>query len=577
MFDEAVSLTFPAEAAPLAVAYTDTAINRSHNTFFRGDFLATPNHTFSGRFLQEIGWEIGDNWQANRSLPENVEYERNGGDRTYNTAWSWVIGNQATNEMKVGRIPQDTSGARRRSSTRMCTGLRAIPPGDHGPRRAASSTSARGTHTPITMPARPPGTAPRSRTTTRGTTRSRWSAGLGGDHTFKAGAGYFRGYAAPRSPAAISWGRSCSPRTGRSIRRMPSTYPSQFSIRLGSIYTFAEDHRWYGFVQDRWQIDKLTLNLGLRWDYQTLTPNTKAALGPRVGVAWDPMGNARTVIRGGFGRTTRRRTSSSGPASSRATWPPTRSSSRPIRTSRACRGAFRLIRACSPRWDPPALPSSVPRAAPSWRAYAAPCPRTNSSTLSRPSRTLIACCPMSGRSASASSASRRRPGGVGGLRRQPGTRYQRTRRYQRTPGAAQRHPWSSRRQRVRPRRHVDSGAIPRRRVSARAAVPESGRVQHRPQRAGARPRKAVIEPMERTGRLYPVRIPRRAGRQHKGVQSQPQAILRRPRPAQRLRPRGLRQPPRAQHERYLTAWRGLGLGAVYRLPGNPINEGRSAT
>ena len=55
-------------------------------------------------------------------------------------------------------------------------------------------------------------------------------------------------------------------------------------------------------MQDRWQIDRLTLNLGLRWDYQTLTPNTKAALGPRVGVAWDPMGTARTVIRGGFGK-----------------------------------------------------------------------------------------------------------------------------------------------------------------------------------------------------------------------------------------------------------------------------------
>ena len=49
-------------------------------------------------------------------------------------------------------------------------------------------------------------------------------------------------------------------------------------------------------------LDKLTLNLGLRWDYQTLTPNTKDALGPRVGFAWDPLGNARTVIRGGFGK-----------------------------------------------------------------------------------------------------------------------------------------------------------------------------------------------------------------------------------------------------------------------------------
>ena len=69
MFDEAVSLTFPPEAAPLATDYTDTAMNRTHNMFLRGDFLATPNNTFSGKFVKEAGWEIGDGWQANRSLP----------------------------------------------------------------------------------------------------------------------------------------------------------------------------------------------------------------------------------------------------------------------------------------------------------------------------------------------------------------------------------------------------------------------------------------------------------------------------------------------------------------------------
>ena len=76
-------------------------------------------------------------------------------------------------------------------------------------------------------------------------------------------------------------------------------------------------HIWELYAQDKWQVRSgLTLSLGVRYDLEVMPineqgnslfndpskyPVDKNNLAPRLGVVWNPDGEGKSVVRGGYG------------------------------------------------------------------------------------------------------------------------------------------------------------------------------------------------------------------------------------------------------------------------------------
>lgn len=296
IIDQAVQLEFPPEAAPVAVSFNDVNAIRSINTFIRGDYHIGRGHNASFRWSRQATTNIGENWEANRSTRENIQTEHDAGDHMFNGNWTMILGNRATNEVKVGHIRESVLDG---NVPYFDEDMNFIELGGRDQFDIGSDNR----HPDFAAGPRATHGQAKGRTYVVSNDFTIVRSGWAGDHTFKVGGSYNWVRVRPQIAGANDLGTFEFRHNFPYDPAAPQTYPSRFSIRLGQIYFNFDDHRTNWYVQDKWQVNqRLTLNLGVRHDYQSFTPGSKAALAPRLGVAYDPTGTGRTLIRGGLGQ-----------------------------------------------------------------------------------------------------------------------------------------------------------------------------------------------------------------------------------------------------------------------------------
>jgi hypothetical protein len=292
---------FPAEAAPLVRDFVGEFEVLAYNYFARGDVQLNSNNFLAARWILEDAPTKGEGFNVDDAAPDARGMEADW-DQLANITWTSVLSDRANLVVRGGRISED-----------LRTGAQAFfeQPGKYGVEyvgfggREPFAIGQANVHPSYVTGVG--GTAQRQQIYTYmgDGSLSYFVPDLGGEHTFKVGGGYSINSDDPRSQADTGTYEFDSDLPYNPAN--PDTFPVQFDIVVGppmsEFQVSAEDKRGYFFVEDKWRpTNNLTLNLGVRWDHQSVTPASKDDFAPRLGFAWDARGTGRTVVRGGFGR-----------------------------------------------------------------------------------------------------------------------------------------------------------------------------------------------------------------------------------------------------------------------------------
>lgn len=294
---DAANIRFPANAAPLAVTYSDTQDFTVLNSFIRSDVQVAGKHNVSARWLRAHELTEKDTLIDSIQTPSNWRHENDAGDQVFSVAWASVLSDRATNELRVGHTRESLLQGSRSvfDDNWKFIGLSSREQYDLG---------SQNTHPDFITGPSTTFSADRIRDYTIDNSFTYFRSGWRGDHSFKIGAGWSSNGARPQTIGGNANGTFNFSTNQAFDPANPFTYPRQFTIRvLGRLDYEQIDHRTIFYVQDKWQVNRrVTLNLGVRYDYQTAVSQTKDAFAPRLGVAIDTAGDGRTVIRAGTGK-----------------------------------------------------------------------------------------------------------------------------------------------------------------------------------------------------------------------------------------------------------------------------------
>ena len=297
---EAVRLSFPSAAAPLATSFSDVYNVHLKNYFVRGDYQLNTSNTMHSSLIYGPNDGHGENAEAERYTKQGFRYELAAPELLANFSWTSIFSNRMVNEVKVGTTQENLWIGDRSIfneagkdipwdlKSHQWTALKGVDPIDFGSAQQHPDYRA----------------GPRVEMSGNALTANVYSEQLTftpANHTLKFGVGGSQN----KGTSVVSTNQigtfEFAQNNAPFDPAVASTYPTRFRIRLGEMFIPIGTWRADSFVSDKWQLTRqLTLNLGVRYEYDDNSSNTKNGFAPRLGVAYAP--DEKTVLRAGFGK-----------------------------------------------------------------------------------------------------------------------------------------------------------------------------------------------------------------------------------------------------------------------------------